>query len=306
MPITSLKNTFWKFNSTVSMPNKELVICSRTKSNISWQVEFMYADGTWNNEDIMYSNASSPTIEDGGMYRSACIDNTRLCLYIEPSHSYGAYMLQNNYIRFSSNENQSPTNNDLIQWLEENATLVSYNNISTIKYSDSCICDTPASVTIPCAGKKAKTDIEMHFADSGKITYDGKTIEVEAGKTATLHCAGKKMRTDVDRLVGNTFQLKVPKGTNLRNHTKGMTHICQDNSANIYVRYGDILQLTTDNEEGIRLLSSAGYPLPLQFNTTSNTPVLYSRDYFETYTDSFILNPYSSYQVKDFWFSIVR
>lgn len=53
------------------------------------------------------------------------------------------------------------------------------------------------TATLSCGGKKARTVITVNFGTAGAITYNGSTTQVEAGKIATLQCAGKKMIGDV-------------------------------------------------------------------------------------------------------------
>lgn len=53
------------------------------------------------------------------------------------------------------------------------------------------------TATLSCGGKKAITAISVQFGTEGSVTYNGSTTEVESGKTATLSCAGKKMKSNV-------------------------------------------------------------------------------------------------------------
>ncbi len=73
---------------------------------------------------------------------------------------------------------------------------------TTITYNDSTIASIfiGDSVTLNCAGKKAKSDITVKFEQGGKILYNGNQIYAEEtglAQTVTLNCSGKKFVGDI-------------------------------------------------------------------------------------------------------------
>ena len=97
------------------------------------------------------------------------------------------------------------TNTNLIAWLEANATQIideptepTDSPTAVITYNGKTTeVAAGKTATLACNGKKAITAIAVKFTGAGTITYKGYTTELEAGKTATLQCAGKKMTGDV-------------------------------------------------------------------------------------------------------------
>lgn len=95
-------------------------------------------------------------------------------------------------------------NSNFYDWLTANATQQQPQvGGTTVIYNGSTIASLfiGDSVTLNCAGKKAKSDITVKFEQAGKILYNGKSIYFDSGglgQTVILSCSGKKFTGDIE------------------------------------------------------------------------------------------------------------
>lgn len=223
MAVTDLTGTKWQFKDTILPPNKDgsyLLELTVTSDNYSITLPYTYSGYNYTHvtlEDA--SNNNVPYCKFGtygggsasGYFISYWVEGQKSGKITKTGWAYHTYnyspsvpldgntpIISAPVVVFTGGEDA--TNADFITWLEANAEQIiePTSTPTTITYNGATLAELEAgqTATFP-QGVKAKTDVSIAFGSKGSITYNGKTTEIEAGKTANLLCGGKKFGTDV-------------------------------------------------------------------------------------------------------------
>lgn len=221
----------WVFNKTI-----DLSILSTTKT---YGYPFALSDGT-----IIYHFKKTSNY-GGGFCLSYMIQGQFTVVYSEKSYGADASVgwVLPLYMTIDFGETPIEVSDTIDTFIRTNAVQQTSEDEdllgATITYNDSNkAVKVGETATLPCAGKKAKSDIVIEFYSAGTIIYNSKETMVETGKVATLSCTGKKMLTDIVVTVNAGEQSKEYAITYVKNVA------CSITDAPETIKEGEIVSFT--------------------------------------------------------------